>query len=72
MSANKKGKAMTSEQIPMSAREILTKGWELKQQSMALGGMPVPDFVKFQIDGSNHIRATRVGCPRYISTRSKQ
>jgi hypothetical protein len=44
MSANKKGKAMTSEQIPMSAREILTKGWELKQQSMALGGMPVPDL----------------------------
>ena len=33
---------------------------ELTQQSMALVGMPVPDFIEFQIDGRGQIRATRV------------
>jgi len=44
----------------MTARELLAKGWELTQQSMALVGMPIPDFIEFQVDGTNHIRATRV------------
>ena len=51
---------MSDEQKPMTARELLAKGWELTQQSMALVGMPVPDCIEFKIDGANHIRATRV------------
>jgi hypothetical protein len=48
------------EQKPITARELRRKGWELTQQSMALIGMPVPDFIEFQIDGGNQIRITRV------------
>jgi hypothetical protein len=42
------------------AKELLAEGWKLTQESMALVGTPIPDFIKFQIDGANHIRATRV------------
>jgi hypothetical protein len=51
---------MTSGQIPMSARELLAKGWEFTQQSMALAGLPVPDCIHFQINGRRQMRATRV------------
>jgi hypothetical protein len=44
----------------MSARELLAKGWEFTQQSMALAGLPVPDCIHFQINGRRQIRATRV------------
>ena len=42
------------------ARELLADGWKLTQERAALLGRPIPDFIKFQIDGANHIRATRV------------
>jgi hypothetical protein len=54
----RKGKTMTSGQIPMSARELLAKGWEFTQQSMALAGLPVPDCIHFQINGRRQIRAS--------------
>jgi hypothetical protein len=48
---------MSSEQW---ASEQLANGWKLTQQSMALAGMPIPDYIHFQIDGRRQIRATRV------------
>ena len=51
---------MSIEQKPMTARELLTKGWELTRESMALVGLPIPHEIQFQIDGRNHGRATRV------------
>ena len=55
-----KGSPMSSEQKPITAKELLAKGWKLTQQSMALVGMSVPCYLYFQIDGRNQIRATRV------------
>ena len=43
---------MSNEQKPMTARELLAKGWELTQQSMALVGMSIPAYIHFQIDGA--------------------
>jgi hypothetical protein len=54
------GSPMSSEQKPITAKELLAKGWEITQQSMALVGMSVPCYLYFQIDGRNQIRATRV------------
>ena len=51
---------MSDEQKPITARELLAKGWELTQQSMALLGMAIPDLIHFQIDGRGQSRATRV------------
>ena len=51
---------MSIEQKPMTARELLTKGWELTRESMALVGLPIPHEIQFQIGGRNHGRATRV------------
>jgi hypothetical protein len=51
---------MSSEQVPMTARELLAEGWELTQQSVAPVGMPIPDFIEYQIDGTNYIGATLV------------
>jgi hypothetical protein len=51
---------MCIEQKQMTARELLAKGWELTQQSMALAGLSVPYCIHFQIDGQRHGRATRV------------
>ena len=51
---------MSSEQKPITAKELLAKGWEITQQSMALVGMSTPDCLYFQIDGRNQIRVTRV------------
>jgi hypothetical protein len=50
---------MSSEQMQMSARELLAKGWELTQQSMALVGLTIPYYLDFQIDDKKQIRATR-------------
>ena len=36
------------------------QGLDLTQQSMALVGMSIPECIRFQIDGRNHVRATRV------------
>ena len=42
---------MSSEQKKMSARELLAKGWEITQQSMALVGLTIsPYYLDFQID----------------------
>jgi len=41
------------------ATELLAEGWELIRRNMILGGMRIPDFIKFQVEGANHIRATR-------------
>ena len=54
------GSPMSSEQKPITARELRRKGWELTQQSMALVGMSIPVYIDFQIDGRRHFRATRV------------
>ena len=51
---------MSTEQKPMTARELLAKGWELTRESMALAGMVIPETIQFRIDGRNHMRATRV------------
>jgi hypothetical protein len=51
---------MSDGEQPMSARELLAKGWEATRQSMALVGMPIPCYIHFGIDGARHIRATRV------------
>jgi hypothetical protein len=51
---------MSSEQKPLTARELLAKGWELTRESMALVGLPIPHEVEFQIDGRNTFRPTRV------------
>ncbi len=51
---------MSSQQKPITAKELLAKGWKLTQQSMALVGMSTPDCLYFQIDGRNQARATRV------------
>ena len=51
---------LSSEQKPITAKELLAKGWEITQQSMALVGMSVPCYLYFQIDGRNQARATRV------------
>jgi hypothetical protein len=51
---------MSDEQKPVTARELLAKSWELTQQSMALVGLRIPHAIEFQIDGQNHIHATRV------------
>ena len=57
----KKGKTMSDEQKPMTAGELLAKGWELTEQSMALVGLLIPREIKlFQIDRCTHVRATRV------------
>ena len=51
---------MSTEQKPMTASELLAKGWKLARESMALVGLPIPDEIRFQIDGRRHFRATRV------------
>jgi hypothetical protein len=51
---------LSSEQKPITAKELLAKGWELTEQSMVLVGMSIPDCIYFQINGRNQIRATRV------------
>jgi hypothetical protein len=52
---------MSTEQKPMTARELLAKAWELTEQSMALVGLLIPPEIElFQIDGCTHVRATRV------------
>jgi hypothetical protein len=52
---------MSDEQKPMTARELLARGWELTEQSMALVGLLIPPEIQlFQIDGCTHVQATRV------------
>jgi hypothetical protein len=53
------GKTMSDEQRPLTARELLAKAWELTRESMALIGLPIPLAIRFQIDGLEHVRATR-------------
>jgi len=33
------------------ATELLAEGWELIRRNMILGGMRIPDFIKFQVEG---------------------
>ena len=40
--------------------QILAEGWRLTKAILALKGLKVPDIIDFQIDGADHIRATRV------------
>jgi hypothetical protein len=40
--------------------EILAQGWRQTKATLALKGMEIPHTIEFQIDGKNHIRATRV------------
>ena len=51
---------MSDEQKPMTARELLAKGWELTRESMALVGMPIPELYPFSDRRAKQIRATRV------------
>lgn len=44
----------------MNPREILSRGWDLTKAILALKGLDIPEFIYFQIDGKNQIRATRV------------
>ncbi len=53
---------MSDEQKPMTASELLAKGWELTEQSMALVGLPIPDEIQFQIDG-RALMSTRRASP---------
>ena len=41
-------------------RDLLAKGWERTQRSMALVGKPIPDYIHYEIDGRRQIRAKRV------------
>jgi hypothetical protein len=43
-----------------SHQNVAGKGWELTRESMALVGWPIPLVIRFQIDGRDHVRATRV------------
>ncbi len=43
----------------MTSNQVLAEGWRLTKAILALKGMEIPDAVEFQIDGANHIRATR-------------
>jgi hypothetical protein len=51
---------MSSQETPKSAKELLKKAWELTEQSMALIGLQIPLYIRFQIGGARHIRPTRV------------
>jgi hypothetical protein len=51
---------MRSEQVPVTAKELLAKGWELTEQSMALVGMDIPVYLDYQIDGRGYCQVTRV------------
>ena len=51
---------MSDEQKPVTAKELLAKGWELTRESMALVGLPIPEEIYFQTDGGNNGRVTRV------------
>jgi hypothetical protein len=53
-------KIMDREQEQTAANRILAEGWRLTREILALKGMKIPDTIDFQIDGKNHIRATRV------------
>jgi hypothetical protein len=58
--AKSKGKTMSSEDTPISAKELLKEGWKLTEQSMALIGLTIPCYIHFQIGGARQIRPTRV------------
>ncbi|MGO9943043.1 MAG: hypothetical protein ACLPIC_09785 [Rhodoblastus sp.] len=51
---------MNSEKKPITARELLAKGWELTEQSLILLGLPFPHEIEFQVDGAKTFRVTRV------------
>jgi hypothetical protein len=51
---------LCSEQVPVTAKELLAKGWELTEQSMALVGMDIPVYLDYQIDGRGYCQVTRV------------
>jgi hypothetical protein len=51
---------MSDEQKPVTAKELLAKGWELTRESMALVGLPIPEEIYFQTDRGNNGRITRV------------
>ena len=44
----------------MTPNKVLAEGWRLTRAILALKGMEIPYTIEFQIDGANHIRATRV------------
>jgi hypothetical protein len=44
----------------MTPNKVLADGWRLTRAILALKDMEIPDTIEFQIDGANHIRATRV------------
>jgi hypothetical protein len=51
---------MSSEQKPISSSKVFADGWRITKESMSVDGLQVPDTIEFKIDGSTHIRATRV------------
>jgi hypothetical protein len=44
----------------MTPNQVLADGWRLTRAILALKGLEIPHTVEFQIDGANHIRATRI------------
>jgi hypothetical protein len=47
-------------EMEMTPNKLLADGWRFTRSILAHKGMEIPDTIEFQIDGANHIRATRV------------
>jgi hypothetical protein len=50
---------MNRDEKLMTPNRVLADGWRLTRAVLTLKGLEIPHTVEFQIDGANHIRATR-------------
>ncbi len=50
---------MNRDEELLTPNQVLADGWRLTRAILALKGLEIPHTVEFQIDGANHIRATR-------------
>ena len=55
-----------------TTNQVLAERWRRTRAILDQKGMEIPHTIEFQIDGANHIRATRVATLEDISESSRR